>query len=277
MAIIPCQPSVMAGEFSPFVIGGIDSFDLHHESIAVRDACTMKVSPERAPVHLLTKEQPAENVCLDALTHHLTAAARNMASLSQSHVVQQIVERVLDLCQHPLIAIDSQRRLQCANTRGMQVLKAGKVLHLAEGAVHASKFADAALSDAMRSAESPVQERRVVQLVPGPRSTVRLFVSPMRQDETFKAFSSLRHFLLLVHDSSSPLLGADPLVLTECFGLSPTEARVAVQLAQGAVIKQIAKAHGTSVSTIRTQVVSILNKTGVRRQADLVRLVAQLP
>jgi hypothetical protein len=51
----------------------------------------------------------------------------------------------------------------------MQVLKAGKVLHLAEGAVHASKFADAALSDAMRSAESPVQERRVVQLVPGPR------------------------------------------------------------------------------------------------------------
>jgi DNA-binding CsgD family transcriptional regulator len=264
-----------AGESDPFGIHGINSLVVASEKVELLDACTMDV---KAPAPILTIEQQAEKGYVDALTHHLEAAARNMASLHQNHVAHHIVERVLDLCPYPLIAVNNRRRLECANTLATQLLKLGKVLHLVECEVRASKFAEAAFTKAMHAAEqSPLQVRQVVKLVPGPRPTVRLFINPLRQAESFRALGSPVHFLLLVYDLSNPLQGADPNLLADCFGLSPTEARVAVQLAQGAVIKQIAQAHRTSVSTVRSQVVSIFNKTGVRRQTDLVRLVAQLP
>lgn len=56
------------------------------------------------------------------------------------------------------------------------------------------------------------------------------------------------------------------------FGLTDAEVRVMAGLTQGQTVEQIAVAHGVRVSTVRAQVRSIFEKTGVHRQADLVRL-----
>ena len=62
--------------------------------------------------------------------------------------------------------------------------------------------------------------------------------------------------------------------LTDLFGLSPAEARVAVALMTGETLSDIAMGFGLQITTVRTQLRSILKKVGVRRQFDLVRVLA---
>ena len=61
------------------------------------------------------------------------------------------------------------------------------------------------------------------------------------------------------------------------FGLTPAEQRVLALLLEDQAPKQIAHALGIGVSTVRTQLSSLLQKTGTRRQQDLLRLMAAFP
>ena len=56
------------------------------------------------------------------------------------------------------------------------------------------------------------------------------------------------------------------------YGLTRAEARVMAALAVGTVVEEIAAKYGVRPSTVRAQVRSIFDKTGVKRQSDLVRL-----
>jgi DNA-binding CsgD family transcriptional regulator len=62
--------------------------------------------------------------------------------------------------------------------------------------------------------------------------------------------------------------------LTELFGLSPAEARVAAALLMGKSLSNIAATIGVQITTVRTQLRSILRKVGVKRQFDLVRMLS---
>jgi len=56
------------------------------------------------------------------------------------------------------------------------------------------------------------------------------------------------------------------------FSLTRAEARVTAALAAGATVAQITRRHGVRASTVRAQLRSIFEKTGVNRQSELVRL-----
>jgi DNA-binding CsgD family transcriptional regulator len=58
------------------------------------------------------------------------------------------------------------------------------------------------------------------------------------------------------------------------FGLSPAEARVAAALMMGKSLADIAAAFGVQITTVRTQLRSILRKVGVKRQFDLVHILS---
>lgn len=64
--------------------------------------------------------------------------------------------------------------------------------------------------------------------------------------------------------------GADLLLIQTLFDLTPAEARVAHAVVEGATIEDMAKRWSVSRETIRSQIKSVLAKTGVRRQAELV-------
>lgn len=56
-------------------------------------------------------------------------------------------------------------------------------------------------------------------------------------------------------------------------GLTPAEARIAQQLAQGRTAADIATASGISITTVRSHIRAALEKTGLSRQVQLVALV----
>jgi DNA-binding CsgD family transcriptional regulator len=62
--------------------------------------------------------------------------------------------------------------------------------------------------------------------------------------------------------------------LHSSFALTPAEARLAIRMASGAPLEASADALRISKETARTQLKSIFQKTGVRRQAELVGMLA---
>jgi DNA-binding CsgD family transcriptional regulator len=66
-------------------------------------------------------------------------------------------------------------------------------------------------------------------------------------------------------------------VVARLYGLTSSEARLAVAVASGDSLDGSAAAREISVSTVRQQMKQVFAKTGVRRQADLVRLLLTGP
>lgn len=66
-------------------------------------------------------------------------------------------------------------------------------------------------------------------------------------------------------------------LLKALYGLTPAESRVAFLLLDGKSGEEITVLLGISKNTLKTQVQSIYDKTNVRRQSQLVRLLARLP
>lgn len=60
------------------------------------------------------------------------------------------------------------------------------------------------------------------------------------------------------------------------FDLTTSEARVARKLAAGNSAQEIAEAGGVALSTVRTQIRQVLEKTGCSRQAEVVALLANI-
>ena len=65
--------------------------------------------------------------------------------------------------------------------------------------------------------------------------------------------------------------------LAEFFGLSPAESRLAVALLGGKRLSEVSRDFGVQITTLRTQLSSVLRKTGTTRQVDLIRLLSTLP
>jgi DNA-binding CsgD family transcriptional regulator len=61
--------------------------------------------------------------------------------------------------------------------------------------------------------------------------------------------------------------------LRELYALTVVEARLAAWLSQGKSVEEAAAAMGVTVNTARAYLKRIYNKTGVRRQSELVRLL----
>jgi DNA-binding CsgD family transcriptional regulator len=62
-------------------------------------------------------------------------------------------------------------------------------------------------------------------------------------------------------------------ILRKVLGLTPAETRLALALASGQSLREHAEAVKITIGTARQHLKRVLEKSGVRRQAELVRLV----
>lgn len=77
---------------------------------------------------------------------------------------------------------------------------------------------------------------------------------------------------LFIRKTALPASSA-PQVMARAFRLTPTELRVLLAVVEVGGIAKVAENLGISTSTVRTHLGRVFHKTGVARQADLVRLV----
>ena len=81
--------------------------------------------------------------------------------------------------------------------------------------------------------------------------------------------------LVLIRDPDANRF--DPELVSDVLGLTAAETRVAVLLARGRSVREIARELDRTENTVRWTLKNVLSKTNSARQADLVRLLIQLP
>jgi DNA-binding CsgD family transcriptional regulator len=80
--------------------------------------------------------------------------------------------------------------------------------------------------------------------------------------------------LILVDLEDTPRPTPD--TLQKIFGLTPTEAKLAIEIACGKSLDEIAKSHGATIATVRKHLAALFAKTHTHRQADLMALLARV-
>jgi DNA-binding CsgD family transcriptional regulator/PAS domain-containing protein len=65
--------------------------------------------------------------------------------------------------------------------------------------------------------------------------------------------------------------------LAEFFGLSRAESRLTAALLAGKRLREVAADSGVQITTLRTQLSSVLRKVGVSRQAELISVLSNIP
>jgi len=109
---------------------------------------------------------------------------------------------------------------------------------------------------------------------PGSLPPLVLHVSPVGRREAGFPVSRVAALVLVVDPAHEAAI--DPAVAAAALDLTGMESRVAVLLAQGMSVSQIATATGRKESTIRSHVKHMFAKHGFSRQAELVRMVRSL-
>ena len=165
-------------------------------------------------------------------------------------------------------------------SRARDLLRNGESLLNHDGYLHARTAEDdrrlqRVLAQALPGSGHPGSACSITfaQASKGPR--IGLHLTPVDRGRAGLGFGRLAVLALLVDPLARPNL--DPDQVAASLGLSPAEARVAVALAAGSSMREIATATQRAQSTVQELVKRIHAKLGISRRADLVRMVLSVP
>lgn len=208
------------------------------------------------------------------LVPHLERSLR-LYSLRMSGAVRR------DIAQHALshlgvgsLLLDQDATVLGADHFARSIIKSNPKLTIKDNRF---KLHDADLStrfqaacDALLSAACHEKARALsIQSLDGEH--VQLLVKRIEHDY---GQSTQRYILVLISDTSRKKFEPTIEVVRDLFNLTNRESSIAVKLAQGYDPTEIAGALGLRVGTVRTHLKSIFSKTGMSRQADLVRAIS---
>lgn len=219
-----------------------------------------------------------ERQLLTLLTPHLRRAIEIYAKLNRMTSERDLYAGAVNQLSVASIILDEQGRLLTTNAVGRALLDQGGGLSLRDGRLHIEgRDINLELQQALttiiraqqRGQTSVVRALRVPR--PAGRSDLGLVIRPVPASQWSEGQSSPTAAVFI----SDPDLqeSTSRQILGELFELTPAEANLATLLARGLSLAQVSVAQGISQHTARAQLKSIFAKTGVSRQAELVRLV----
>lgn len=213
---------------------------------------------------------PADIVArLDAMRPHLARAATLSARRRLQAV--QVAADALEMVGLPAAVLGRQGQALAMN-RSCQALLGTTVRDGPRFAL-ADPAADRLLAEALRTLAAVGLAR--TQSIPVPAKEAEppavAHVLPVKRSarDLFAAASAIVVVTPLAQDRLPGLS-----VLEGLFDLTPAEARVARGITGCRTVEQIAAESGTSPQTVRSQLKSVMAKTGVNRQVELVRLLS---
>jgi DNA-binding CsgD family transcriptional regulator/PAS domain-containing protein len=219
----------------------------------------------------------ADIAALQEVSEPLARAARLHAELGGLGWESSIPLTALDQLAAAVIVADGDGRVTEMNRAAERVLQRGDGLTISNGKLGALHVFDSARLEAFIAAAAAEQKTGAaighmrVQRNNGNPPYI-LTVAPLGADLSFYG-CPLALIVLADPEQQSP----SERELAEFLGLSPAESRLAVALLAGAKLGEVAIDFGVQITTLRTQLGSILRKTGVTRQVDLIRLLSKVP
>jgi DNA-binding CsgD family transcriptional regulator/PAS domain-containing protein len=237
--------------------------------------------PQAGPV------RPTELEQLERLRAHLRRAyALYHANHSRTRA-WDIGRQLLEELRLPTWVVDRRRQVLYRNRAAEGMVGRGDLLAEPKGNLRAIDIAnqrrlEAVVDTLLQEIDRPngllmAPSIRVVRLSDARDKLPRpLFATPLQPGLLPDRWGMSPALMLTLHERDER--GApDVSAVASAFELTRAESRIAVSLALGRTVEQIAIDHSVAVATVRSQVKSLFQKTGARRQADVVRLIASLP
>jgi DNA-binding CsgD family transcriptional regulator len=267
--------------------------DFYHEcwlpaGLSTTPLVTNLLSGDAASGHVAT-HMPANASFSDdqrrlfaALAQHLVHAASLQRRVHHLDLAGRSALSRLDGLNQGFALVDASARPLLVNRTAQALLETEDGLRLEAGVLSASAADEGRALQGLiamcADRRSVTQGGRIALWRKPDRLPLDVLISPVQPSVTehMMLWSSARAAaaIVLISDPEADIRArADE--LRERFGLTPAEATLALEIAKGDGRKATADRLGITVGTVRCHLSNIFDKTGVRHQAELVRLLLQ--
>ena len=264
---------------SPFYSGWLRPQYLHHRVSAV-------LWHENRDLHYLAVMRSAkaksfsqqEAAACQKLAPHLRAGLRLRRHLAVLESERDVVTQVLDRLPIGVLLCDPRGSVVMVNETARRIIAARDGLAIQRGRLVAARQGE---SDRLQrlivgagwmacgQGDEPGGTLNVSR--PSGSRSLPVLVSPLRKSA--KALGECQAVAAVFVSDPEWRVETRESLLSELYGLTRSESRLAIKIVQGHSLEEAAMALRVSIETGRSYMKRVLSKTGVRRQAELVRLV----
>lgn len=193
-------------------------------------------------------------------------------------------EASLDLIATGVLLVDAEARIVHANREAQSMLQTGSPIRSDRGELRAlmpETTASLRAAIAKITTTTPAGSEAAIGAagigVPAPQADGTpslIHVLPLMSGDV-RARIAPRAIAALFITPAVDGIGAPPAALAALFDLSPAEMRTLERLIAGDTLAEAAEALGVALTTVRTHLAHIFDKTGTSRQAELIGLAAK--
>ena len=222
----------------------------------------------------------SEIAMVQALLPHIRQFIRVRQALVRAEAHETTVTALLDNPRIGVLHLDRRGQIIAVNDRARSILRHGDGLSDRDGVLlGARKAADRLRLEGLVASALPAVGAIAVSgsMLLGRSSGLPPFVVHVKPVGVPQPDYGARHvaaLVLIVEPRSQHRI--DPGLVATTLGLTPMESRVAVWLAEGKSVRDMAEATGRTQGSIYWHLKQIYQKQPISRQADLVRLVLSI-
>jgi DNA-binding CsgD family transcriptional regulator len=185
-----------------------------------------------------------------------------------------LLSGILDQLAYGVMVLRACARVCYANREALRACGAASGLRMMGGRLVAAH--DSERLDFVRALRSACEGRRSMVTFRSCDPCLRLAVMPLGVSAMDVPWAEDRR-ALLVFGKPQPCEPLSETFFAREYGLTAAESTVLVALCEGLRPAQIAQQQGVAVSTVRTHIAAVRDKTGATSIAALVRMVTTLP
>lgn len=205
---------------------------------------------------------------------HLVRAASVSLRLSRSEFTKQANVEALDRVAQAVLIVAADGEVLFANRAAESLLARADGIGTEKSALRASTLADTAQLRRLIAAAAERSDAAggVMTLPrPVPRRPLSVLVAPLSIESSWFMTSRPAAIVFVADPDDAPPIAQDQ--LRKFYRLTPSEVAVAMAIARGAGLQAAADELRISLTTARTHLQHVFEKTETRRQAELVRLI----
>lgn len=224
--------------------------------------------------HAKPRFSGADKALMAALLPHLREATRIGFRLAELEQRLQIARATADTILPALVLANRSGRIVFANRPAQVMCAAGDGLLLKEGRL---KVASARLQTKLDKLLTQSEAQGAALQIPRPSGKPAYWLIQVDVPQTEESPPDARRpsRALLIHDPATQDANLQDFAVLH--GLTPAEARLLEALLLHSTLPESAQHLGVSINTVRSQLRSILDKCGVCRQVELMRMVVSWP
>jgi DNA-binding CsgD family transcriptional regulator/PAS domain-containing protein len=235
--------------------------------------CFLVAAPKRSE----SFDTPERMKLVSALVPHLQQALRTHNKLGT--LANRTVELAgaLEVIRHGVVVVAGEHLVMNLNSAAERIFRAEDGLCMRSGGIAAtSTHAEQALHCAIQNAlagepSTPRSGRSLTCVRPSGKRPYVIHVLPSYRRDADEPVRQPMALVVVIDPEDEPVPAAA--LLRRLYRLTRTEAEVALHIMHGADLRQISEELSISLTTVRTHLQHVFDKTDTHRQAELVRLL----